>query len=494
MTTKVLIAGFKHETNSFSKLRTGLEAYRSRALHYGDDIAATYRGTRTEVAAFLDACDRHGWLPRLAVVADAVPAGPVTREAFEEIVGALLSFIERDGRPDAVLLNLHGAMVAEHAPDGEGLLLSRLRQAVGSSVPIGATLDLHANVSDQMAEMCDVMVSYRTYPHVDLYETGAACAELIARTLAGEIHPTVTVARGAMLEAVDGGRTTAPGPMRDVLAKSDAYCADPRIHSISINAGFSMADISDAGPTAVVVGEGRDAHFDSIAAALVGDMWESRAQRSIELVSVPAALADAVAVGRVGAPAILADFADNPGGGGYGDSTALLGGMIDAGLDKAAFSSLWDPQAVAACQAAGEGAELKLRLGGHTDPDLAPPIEARGVVQGLFDGGFRLTGPMATGAVVDLGRIAVFRVGGLEVVLASKRAQNFDLGYFRNFGIEPTERAILGVKSSQHFRAAYGPIAGRMIVVDQGGGLTSHDLNAFPFRHVRRPIWPLDEP
>lgn len=493
MAPRVLIAGFKHETNTFSKLPTGLEAYRARALHFGDDIRPAYAGTNTEIAGFLDACERHGWQPVLSAVADATPSGRVTREAFDTIAGHILKTIDGMGRPDAILLQLHGAMVAEEHDDGESALLSLIRRKVGRGVPIGVTHDLHANVTDLTGELADVLVSYRTYPHIDQYETATKCADLVARMMAGEIAPRVTVARGPQLDGVDHGRTTAPGPMLDILEMAGRLTVKHGLLSVSINAGFPWADVEYVGPTAIVVADEGNNGAARAAQALKQEIWRTRNEATIRHVTAAAALAEAKAKGRPGAPFVIADFADNPGGGGYGDSTGLLRAMIEAGLENAALSALYDPESVAVCAQAGEGAEIELQLGGKVEPALGAPVAARGTVVGLFDGGFRLEGPMSTGVAINLGPVAVFRTGGVEVVLASRRAQNFDRQFFRAFGIEPSERAVIAVKSAQHFRADYAPIASGIAVVDEGGGITSHDFRKLDYAHVRRPIWPLDD-
>ncbi len=493
MTKRVLIAGFKHETNTFSKLPTDIDAYRKRALHFGGDIRAAYTGTNTEIAGFLDTCEKYGWEPVLSVVADATPSGRVTREAFETVSGHILETIDKEGVPDAILLQLHGAMVTQDHDDGESALLSLIRGKTGRDVPIGVTHDLHANVTDLTAELCDVLVSYRTYPHIDMHETAARCTELVARMLGGEIDPVVTVLRGPQLDGVDHGRTTAPGPMRDILALADQLTREHDLLSASVNAGFPWADVDYAGPSVIVVA-GRDNRGAGIAAdALRAELWRTREVMTIAPVSARQAVAEARETGRLGAPFIIADFADNPGGGGYGDATGLLRAMIAAELEDAALSALYDPESVAACAAAGEGADIELQLGGKLEPSLGAPIAARGQVIGLHDGAFKLEGPMSTGLALDLGPVAVFRTGGIDVVLASNRAQNYDRQFFAAFGIDPLKKRILALKSAQHFRADYAPIASGIAVVDEGGGITSHNFAALDYKHLRRPIWPLDD-
>lgn len=494
MAPRVLIAGFKHETNTFSKMPADMAAYRARQFHVGEAaMRAAYAGTNTEIAGFLDACETYGWEPVLAVAADATPSGKVSREVFETVTGLILEAIDERGPIDAVLLQLHGAMVAEHREDGESGVLSLVRDKLGPDVPIGVTHDLHANVTDETCALADVLVSYRTYPHIDQRETALKCASLVARTMAGEIRPKVTVARGPQLDGVDHGRTTAPGPMLEALELADALTAKHGLLAASINAGFPWADVSYVGPTAIVVADEGNNGASAAAWALRDAIWGSRGKLTIAHVTARAALAQARETGRIGAPFVISDFADNPGGGGYGDSTGLLRAMIEAGLDSAALSSLFDPESVEACRAAGEGAEIELHLGGRMDPSLGAPIAAKGIVTGLYEGRFKLEGPMSTGVSIDIGPAAVFTVGGVDVVLASKRAQNFDRQFFRAFGIEPAERAILAVKSAQHFRADYAPIASGIAVVDEGGGITSHDFRKLRYENARRPIWPLDE-
>ena len=491
MSHKVLIAGFKHETNTFSVLPTDLAAYKARALHRGAEVVAAYAGTRMEIAAFLDGCRRHGWTPILSLVADATPSGKLTRDCYETLANEIVAD-SRTSQPDAILLNLHGAMVAEHLFDGEGELLARLRAAVGPKVIIAATLDLHANVTDQMAREADILVSYRTYPHVDLYEIAEETVEILAQALAGTIKPRTVVRRGPQIVGLDDGRTTAPGPMTEALDKIAALKHEPGVLAASVNAGFYKADIPEVGPSAVIVGDGDDPRFAGMAETLVAQFWDSRHRSTITHATVAEGIACAKATGRAGSPVILADFADNPGGGGYSDSTGLLRAMIEAGFENAAMSAIFDPACAAACHAAGVGATLSLDIGGKIDPSYGAPIRATGTVTHVSDGRFAITGPMMTGMRVDMGKTATFKVGGVAIVLGSVRYQNYDLGYFRIGGIEPKDCAVLAVKSMQHFRAVYAPLASDIVIVDEGGGVTSHDIRRLPFQHVRRPVYPLD--
>jgi len=492
MSKRVLIAGFKHETNTFSKLPTDLDAYKARGWFVGDDIGPAFAGTNTEIAAFIEGAKRHGWQTVLSIAADATPSGKVTRDVFETVLSRILADIDRAGRLDGILLNLHGAMVCEHTSDGEGVLLEAIRAKVGPGVPIGATLDLHANVSDAMARHADILVSYRSYPQTDMHEVATRLVGLMARTMDGKIKPRTSVGRARMLIGVDEGRTTSPGPMTEILAKAVALEKRPGILAVSVNAGFGWADIPEVGPTALIVSDGERPDTAEHLTELTDFIWQTRHRRTVTAVTVAEAIRIATTRKGTGMPIVIADYADNPGAGAYTDSTGLLRAMIDARLESAAMAALYDPETASACHAAGVGARLAVRVGGKIDPSFGPPIAAEGTVTGLSDGRFKIEGPMMRGVTVNMGPSAAIKIGSVEVVVASRRFQNYDLGFFRCCGIEPRSRAILAVKSMQHFRAAYAPIASEIIVVDEGGGVSSADFRKLPFKNVRRPIWPLD--
>ena len=493
MSHRILIAGFKHETNTFSTQPADLAAYEARGLHRGDEVRDAFAGTRTEIAAYLDAADRHGWEIATPVSGNATPSGPVTTACFETIVGEVIEALARDGPFDAVLLALHGAMVTEDHEDGEGEMLRRVRAAVGPGVPVGVSLDLHANVTEAMATHADILIAYRTYPHVDAYETAEKVALRVAGMLDGNSRPTTTVARGAMLDGLDHGRSTSPGPMLDILALCDAIAArEEGVLDITVNAGFPWADIRDAGPTVMVVGEGRDPRYRRIAETIVSEIWNRRRDVTIEPMTPPEAMDRVAALGPGDAPVVLADFADNPGGGGYGEATGLLAAMLEARLERAALTMFHDPVSVQSCIGAGVGAEVALELGGRTDPAFGPALSVTARVEELCDGSFRLEGPMARGMLSTNGPGARISVGGVRVCLSTHRGQALDRQHFRHFGIEPESMAVLAVKSAQHFRAAFAPIAREILVVDDGHGLTSRNYRSLTYGRVRRPVFPLD--
>jgi len=494
MAARILIAQAKHETNTFSQLSTDLDAYAKRMLRYGTAIAPAVRGTNSELGGFLEVAEREGWRTTCAVAADATPSGRLTAACWTHLKAAVLNALERDGPFDGVLLALHGAMVTQTTEDGEGELLDEIRQRVGPGLPVVSTLDLHANVTDVMARHASAFVTYRSYPHIDMGARGIEAASLLARTLRGEIRPQTLVRRGPQLDGADHGRSQA-GPMVALLERAAEHMREPGILVVNVQAGFPWADIRDVGPSIAVTYDakvdGAAARAAAIAEQMMAFVWETRREKSIALLPAEAAIRSCARSDSDGRPIVLADFSDNPGGGSYGDSSALLRAMIEARIENAAFATIADPEVAAIAHRAGKGAEIRVRLGGKHDAALSPGFDVVARVVSLSDGSLVYEGPMQRGLAVSMGPTAVLRSGGVDVVVASNRFQVYDRQFFASQGIDPAARRVVAVKSAHHFRAAFEPIAREVIVVD-AAGITSPDPKKFPFEKVRRPVWPLD--
>src|SRR5882724_5672887 len=493
MAYRVLIAQFMHETNTFSKLPTTLDDYRRRFLVEGEAMVGTFKGTRNEIGGYIDAVAAHGWHPVYTVAANATPSGKLTKQCWETIRDMIVEAARKAGKLDGVCLSLHGAMVTETEDDAEGALLELLRGVVGPKVPIAATLDLHANATVRMAGNANALVSYRTYPHIDGYERAVQAAALVQAAMEGKKQPCCLVVQPAMLEGAEHGRTTQPGLMLDLLGKADGFEEELGINVVSIQAGFTWADIPYTGPSIAVSHEpGAEPRAKAIAAELIDEIWRRRDEGAK---SYYRPIADGIAAAKAGAgkqgPLVIADGTDNPGGGGYNDTTPVLKALLDAGIDNVAFGTIFDPAAVQQATKAGVGAEIEVSLGGHTDPTMGAPITAKAAVKMLSDGSFRNDGPMNAGVETGMGPTAVLRIGGVDVVTISNRIQTIDLQVFLSQGIDPTAKSVLVVKSVQHFQAAYGPIAREIVWVDSGG-ICSPDISRLKFKKLRRPIWPLD--
>jgi microcystin degradation protein MlrC len=488
---RVLTARFMHETNTFSRVSTDMALIRRRDFHLENEIPQAFRGTRSALGATFEAADKYGWTLVHPVSANPNPSGIVADDAFEQIAGVILGACEQKGPIDGVLLHLHGAMVTDSHEDAEGELLARLRRRLGPQVPIVVTLDLHANVTQTMADNASALIAFRTYPHIDMYERAWQGAELLERAMRGEVRPVTVIARRPMIYGLDRGRHQSP-PMAELLARSVAIERRGEALAVSICAGFSRSNIRDVGPSVTVTTDGSYPHAKAIAESFMDYAWETRDFSSFSLISV----AEAIALARNGNPGdkplVVADYTDNPGGGGYGDATAFLKGLVEAGVDSVAFHAICDPEAVKEAMRAGIGAKTQLALGGKTDPSMGGgPLSLEGEVVCLTNGKFIAHGPMGGGVERNYGPSMVFRVGGIDIIVITNNGQATDLGQFTSLGIDPTRYRTVAVKSMQHFRAAFAPIAREIVLVDTGA-LCSEIYTPELFTKVRRPIWPLD--
>lgn len=490
---RVLSAEFAHETNTFSRIPTTYESFRAQDFFLDGPAAIAARGnSNTELAGFCDAARRHDWELVHVLSAIAQPAGRVTRDAFERLTDPIIAAAQaqRD-RLGGIALGLHGAMVTDFCDDGEGELLARLRAVVGPGLPIAVTLDLHANVTRAMCRHANILVSYRTYPHVDMRSTAARAGDILQRTMAGEIRPVVLRAHLPMLDEANGGRTDV-GAMLPRLARARAHEAEPGVFAISINAGFARSDIGEVGPTVVVVAEGDLARHQAFAQELAQDIWQQRDEVLNRFLDVDEAAQTCLAHDASRGPIVVADYSDNPGGGGYGDATNLLAALLRAGIEDGCFGPIVDPQTVQQLQAVPVGARVQVQLGGKTDPAMGGgPLALEATVLRHSDGRYFATGPMTGGLDKCWGPTVVLQVQGFEVLVVTNPAQMLDLAQFTAFGIEPQRRKVVAIKSMQHFRAAFEPIAARVIVCDSGALCSPHYAGK-TYSRVPRPVHPLD--
>jgi microcystin degradation protein MlrC len=495
MTFTVLTAEFMHESNTFSRRLTGLAQFKVDALHVGDEAIRIRRNANTELAGFMDVAEPADWNVVHAISAHAVPGGRVTKDAYDHIAGFILEGARANkGRLDGVLLGLHGSMVPDFCPDGEGYLLGLLRAELGAEIPIAVTLDLHAMVSQDMVRDAQIFVSYKTYPHVDMREIGAHAARILDRAMRGEIKPRTVRAHVPMLDEANSGRTDIP----ETLALYDhAREAEAQgLLAVSVNSGFTGADVPCVGPTVLATYDRSDPDAEEAARRVTEELadriWQGRTAKRTVFIEVDEAAAEALAW-QGDRPLVIADYADNPGAGSYGDSTALLKGLLDAGVKGAVFAPMIDPQAAMELHRHRQGETVTVTLGGKGDPNFGGgPLTVTGVLTTLSDGAYVGDGPIQGGLSHSFGLTAVIDVDGIEVLVVSEAQQMVDLQQLRGFGIEPTARRVLVLKSMQHFRAAFEPIAGKVIVCD-AGALATPRAERRPYSQVPRPLWPLDK-
>lgn len=492
MAFRVALIEFAHESNTFTVNSTDIQGFHNSRYLRGEEMLEHLRDTYSEIGGAIDAAARIGWEVVPILAAHANPGGPVTPAAFREIIGEITHRLAGNGPFDGVFIALHGAMVTTSDQDGESRILRELRAVIGSKIPVAVTLDLHANIFDELAQLVQIAVSYRTYPHVDMAARAAEACGLLDRTMRGEIAPRIAIARPPMLVGCDDGRTDDNGPMCRILEDAAREMQASGILNVAVNAGFTDADVFAAGPSVLVTHDNAGDRAARAARHLCDLIWNFRDDWSR-----PFPLADLVPClqGRAKSdkPLVVADFSDNPGGGGYGDCTAILSALLEAGIENAALGALIDAQAAKTLAQAGVGAVVTLPVGGKSDPSVGGgPVVLTGEVRAISDGLVTFEGPMLAGVAADMGPSACLRVAGIDLLISSNPLQMHDLNQFRSVGIEPMEKSVLVVKSMQHFRAAFEPIASEVLVVD-AGGLCSPDVTRRHYERLRRPVFPLDQ-
>ncbi|MGH7393940.1 MAG: M81 family metallopeptidase, partial [Candidatus Rokuibacteriota bacterium] len=343
---RFFVAMFSHETNTFSTIPTDRRQFEARDLRYGGEILEAYRGTGTCLGGMIAAAAARDVALAPSVAASASPAGPVTKDVYEDVTRRIVADLRGAGKLDGVLLDLHGAMVPEGGEDGEGPLIAAVREVVGPRVPVAVTLDFHANVSDEMVRQATLLHGYKTYPHVDMADRGREATERLLDVAAGRLRPAVAFRRPPLLPPI-AGQATGRGPMRRLYDLAAAMEQGPGVVSISIFAGFPLADIHDAGLSVYVVTHDDQELADRLADELAARAWEHRREFLHTATPVREAVARALAID--GRPVVLADIADNTGGGAAGDGTEILRELLRAGARSATVACVWDPAAAAAC-------------------------------------------------------------------------------------------------------------------------------------------------
>lgn len=464
---RVAIGGLLHETNTFAPTKADYAAFEQGGgyipMTRGARLFDVAKGINLGVSGAMAHGTEAGWEMIPTLWAGAIPSAHVTRDAYEAIVPEIVDGIAAAGPLDGVYLDLHGAMVCEHLDDGEGELLARVRQAVGDEVPIAASLDLHGNITEKMMAAADVLVGFRTYPHVDMARTGARAARQLTKIMTEGRRPAKAMRRLPYLVPI-------PWQCTDLQPGARLYglvdeLEQEEVTSTSLFMGFPAADFPECGPTALAFAasqQAADAAADRIA--------EAYRKAEPEYAGTSYEAAEGVAKARelldqgVPKPIVLADTQDNPGAGGDSNTTGMLRALVEAAVPNAAVGLIVDPDSAAQAHAAGEGQEVELALGGKSNVPGDSPYQARYLVEKLSDGRFTAPGPFYGGANMDLGPSACLRIGGVRVVVSTNKAQMADREMFRFAGITPEETDILVVKSSTHFRADFAPVAGQILV------------------------------
>ncbi|WP_315769673.1 M81 family metallopeptidase [Bradyrhizobium sp. SZCCHNR2012] len=483
---RVFSAALATETNTFAPMPTGLATFHERAYFPAGSHPDKMQMHGGPLWAARQVGPSRGWTLIEGLVAAAVPNGVVTRAAFESLRDQILADLKAALPVDMVLLGLHGAMIADGYGDCEGELITRVREIVGPDVVIGGTLDPHCHMSEAMVAGADLLICWKEYPHTDIFERAQELVEFCAALAEKRLMLRHALVDTNMIVTLHTTRE----PVRSFVDRVSALEGKDGIVSVSIVHGFGWGDTPSMGTKVLVYSDAADdpdgARAAALARRLADELIAMRKAVTERMPGVDAALDQALATeGTI----VLADASDNPGGGAPGDSTFLLQRIIERKIDNVCLGPVWDPIAVRIAFDAGVGAKLPLRIGGKIGPLSGDPVDAVWEIKALKQD-MVMTGLAGTPA--KLGDCALIACGGVEVVITTFRCQAFGTDLFTQLGCDPATHKLVVVKSAQHFRAAYSPIATAVITVD-APGVVARDLTTLPYKTIKRPKWPLDE-
>ena len=487
---RIAIASLMQETNTFSPIPTTRAVFESYYILHGEDVLTGYGAARVEVPGFLSVLRAAGAIPVPLFAAYAAAAGCCIRATFEEFMGEIEARLRAAGPLDGVLLALHGALVLDDAPDGEGEIIERVRAILPAAVPIGVSLDLHGHITARMLQPNTFLIGYQDYPHTDIYETGERTARLMLDTLAGRHRPVMALAKRAVLVTPVCARTT-DGPLKPVADLARQMEADGTVLHASIFPVQPWIDVPDLGFAALVCADGDRAAAQDAAEQLAAALWQRRDAFDPGLVP----LAEAIATGLdAEGVTVVSDTGDAPTGGAAADSPAVLAGLLAGGAaarERLSLATLCDPAAAAAAHQAGLRARVTLPLGHAFSPGT--PVTATGTVLHLSDGSYTMRdkGAGTEGLAIRMGPTAVLGIGSIRLLIRSVPSTEWDPGMYTSQGLDPRQAALVFVKSPSHFRASFGRFASRILLADTPGP-TCADMRRIPFRHVTRPLYPLD--
>ncbi|MEK9671850.1 MAG: M81 family metallopeptidase [Rhodospirillaceae bacterium] len=493
---RAVIAMMKHETNTFSPVPTPIERFaRGAPLPLeGDAAYRAFRGTGSGVGGFIDLAENAEFEVSIPITANAWPSGPVEDAAWDYMADRIVAAVEAGC--DALFLDLHGAMVTETREDGEGALIERIR-TIAPDLPIAACLDMHTNLYPAIAENVTCLAGYKTYPHIDLYETAQRAGRPVIDMLLGKAHPTIAWGNRPMLPHVmrQGSGDFPNKALQDMTKRMERDGA----LTATLFTGFPHADISLAGLSAVVVTNGDKAAAEQMRDELLDFAWKEREAFVYEIEPLDQSIRRAKIIQdsgeKRGGPVVLLDHYDNAASGGTQDTMTVLGAILNARLENVAAFAICDPAAVQAMMKAGIGSEVTLDLGGRVDMpkvnEQGKPRRVTGRVKHLSDGLYKNKGPASRGVLMDMGPSGVLDTGRVQICVISRQQEPNDTGCFIALGIDPTEKAFLMIKSRIHWRAGFGDLAHNVIEC-AGKGVCGSDYSQMDFKNVRRPIYPLD--
>jgi len=476
---KVFIAGFDTETNTFAPLPTGYQSFADCFLAHGNGTSLAPNYCSGQLLVWRKRAEARGWQVVESICTFAEPGGRIVRPAYEKLRDELLGDLKKAMPVDMVVLALHGAAVAEGYDDCEGDILQRIRAIVGDKVPVGAELDLHCHITDTMVREATVLVAYKEYPHTDIPDRADELFTYVADAAEGKTRPVMAAFDCRMI----GTFRTTEQPLRDYVDRMYALEGKNGIISVSLGHSFPWGDGADVGVKTLVVADGDRTKAESLARRLGEELFQLREATRPSFLTMDEALDQALAI--EGGPVVIADVSDNSGGGATGDATFFIRRVRERGIPNVASCYHWDPMAVRFCQEAGVGASFDLRIGGKCGVSSGDPLDMHITVKGLADDVTQRFGK----SPVELGSLAWVSGDGLDIVLATKRSQAFHPEGMTKVGLDPTTRKIVLAKSTQHFHAAFAPIAKKVLYAAAPGTLAP-DFATIPYTKLAHPYWP----
>ncbi|WP_036746106.1 M81 family metallopeptidase [Paenibacillus sp. UNC451MF] len=479
---RIGVVGVYHETNTFAPGLTHWSDF-SHCCTLGEAaFMELFQHTRTTMGGVIDAALQNSITLVPGLYVSATPGGIVSDEAARHILQELTHSIQPG--LDGWVVILHGAMVSESCLDMEEAILEAIRSRIGVEIPIAVTVDLHANLGSNMSRLCNLLIGYDTYPHIDAYERGMEALQLLVRQIRGEIQPVMVLARPNML-VVPQKMITTQGVMKQIMEKAFAVERDPDVLNVTVCGGFPYSDVPFAGMCFAVTTNGREALAHRYADELAHLAWSLRDQFQAEVVSVSSAMRSVLEADE--GPVILVEGSDNVGGGSPADATHLLHELLR--LPVRSLIVIRDPEAVTfACQQ-GVGKLFSYTVGGKSDNLHGKPVPVEGKIRLLFDGMYTHRGPYMKGTIAFMGTTAVVEAGPVTLVLTSERVPPWDIGHVESLGLHPSFFHIIVVKSAVAWISAFGPYAKKIIEVDTSGCCTS-SLDSLPYRHVPPSVFP----
>jgi microcystin degradation protein MlrC len=484
--TRIAVGGFLHETNTFAPTKATYDAFVHGGgwprMALGANVLKTLRRINVGLTGFIGAAEAERWELVPTIFTAATPCAHVTEDAFERIAKVIVDGIASAGKLDAVYLDLHGAMVTEHLDDGEGEILARVRKVIGKELPLVVSLDLHANVTPEMVEHADALIAYRTYPHVDMAETGRACAAHLKLLLETKQRFAKAFRQSPFLIPISW-QCTNDQPTKDIYEKLAAMQSEA-VPTLSFAPGFPAADFAHCCPSIFAYGR-TQAEADAVADTIAALVDSHEDDFDGKIYSPDDGVRHAMELAKTATkPIVIADTQDNPGAGGDSDTTGMLRALVRNKAQRAATGVIYDPQSAKAAHDAGEGATVTLALGGKSGIPGDAPYQETFIVEKLSDGNFIAPGPYFGGRAMEMGPSAALRIGDVRAVVASNKAQLADQAMYRYVGIEPTEQKILVNKSSVHFRADFEPIAETLLICAAPGAMPA-DTADLPWTRLR---------